>query len=378
MPASADRVALLALVVATAVGCRPRVAPDAGAASDDAGAAGSTAGPAPSATPASPRLLYSGGPPSFSGLVDGSRRGVVAIRATTPVKGGPAAMFPGASDASADIALGTGFLVEARGVHVVTTDRIAAAAAVLRVVLADGTETAARVVGRDPRLDVALLAIDVPRLAALELGDSDQLAVGEWLVVLGNPFGAGVTASAGILSATGRETQGSLAAGPVMGLRTYLQTDARIHRGNSGGPVLDTAGQVIGVAVATGDRPGELAFAIPIERVRVVVGALRDTGSVSRSWLGATVLPVTAERAQQFALAKATGALVTGIEPDTPASRSALRAGDVILKWNDRAIDHRSLPWLVAQTPAGTQVPVVIWRSGGEHALTVVTEKMRQ
>src|SRR5690606_7894568 len=186
------------------------------------------------------------------------------------------------------------------------------------------------------------------------------------------------TASVGIVSATGREGAGSLAAGRQMGFRTFIQTDARIHRGNSGGPVIDSAGQVIGVAVATGDRPGEISFAIPIERVREVIGALRDTGSVSRSWLGATVLPVSPELAQQLGLPKPTGALVTGVAPNSPAVRAALRAGDVILSWSSREVDHRSLPWAVAQTPAGKSVPVVIWRNKAQMPLVIVTEKMPQ
>jgi serine protease Do len=288
-------------------------------------------------------------------------------------------MFPGAPETTADVALGTGFLVEAKGVFVLTTDHIAAATSELRVVLADRSEVAAKVVGRDPALDLALLEIQVPRPPRpLPLGDSTELRVGERLVVLGNPFGDEVTATTGILSATGREGAGSLAAGRVMGFRTFLQTDARIHRGNSGGPVLDTAGQVVGVAIATGDRPGELSFAIPIERVREVIDALRDVGAVQRSWLGIKVLPVSAEQAAQRALSVHGGALVTSIEPGSPAARSALRPGDVILRWDQREIDHRTLPWRVAHTPVGKQVPVVVWRNGAEFPLVVVTEKMPQ
>jgi serine protease Do len=142
--------------------------------------------------------------------------------------------------------------------------------------------------------------------------------------------------------------------------------------------VLDTAGQVIGVAVATGDRPGEISFAIPIERVREVVGALRDVGAVTRSWLGATVLPVSNELAQQLSLPKATGALVTGVEPNSPAIRAALRAGDVIVGWDDKAVDHRSLPWLVSQTPVGKTVKLSLWRNKAPFELAIVTEKMPQ
>jgi serine protease Do len=351
----------------------------------------STAGPAATAPAASTRILYPSAPGSFVDLVARAKHGVVGIRAATPVKSGPAAMFPGAPETTADVALGTGFLVEAKGVFVLTNDHIASASSELKVVLPDRSEVPAKVLGRDVALDLALLQIDpggqsesgrlhsgAPRLTPLPLGDSNEIQVGEWVVVLGNPFGDDVTASVGIVSATGREGAGSLAAGRQMGFRTFIQTDANIHRGNSGGPVIDTAGQVIGVAVATGDRPGEISFAIPVERVREVVGALRDTGSVARSWLGATVLPVSADTAQQLALAKPTGALVTGVAASSPAIRAALRAGDVILKWDGREVDHRSLPWAVAQTAVGKNVQVVIWRNRVEMPLVIVTEKMPQ
>jgi serine protease Do len=362
--------AALAFVLAMVVSCRERdVVPDA----RTAGSTGSAA-----AAPSSTRILYPSTPGSFVDLVQRAKHGVVAILAATPVKSGPAAMFPGAPETTADVALGTGFLVEAKGVFVLTTDHIASASTELKVVLPDRTEVPAKVVGRDTALDLALLSIDVPRLTPLPLGDSNELQVGEWLLVLGNPFGDDVTASAGIVSATGREGAGSLAAGRQTGFRTFIQTDARIHRGNSGGPVLDTAGQVVGVAVATGDRTGEISFAIPIERVREVLGSLRDVGQVSRSWLGATVLPVSKERADELGMARATGALITGVEPSSPAIRAALRPGDVILKWDGKEIDHRTLPWAVAQTPINKGVQVLLWRNKAEVPVTIVTEKMPQ
>jgi serine protease Do len=331
------------------------------------------------AAPSSTRILYpSGAPHGFVDLVAGAKHGVVAIRAATPVKSGPAAMFPGAPETTADVALGTGFLIEAKGVYVLTNDHIASASTDLKVVLPDRSEAPAKVLGRDVALDLALLQIDVPRLTPLPLGDSNTIQVGEWVVVLGDAFGDDVTASAGIVSATGREGAGSLVAGRQHGFRTFIQTDARIHRGNSGGPVLDTAGQVIGVAVATGDRPGEISFAIPIERVREVVGALRDVGAVTRSWLGATVLPVSRDLAQQLGMQSPGGALVTGVEPSSPAIRAALRPGDVILAWDDKPVDHRSLPWAVAQTPVGRTVKVSLWRNKAPFDLQIVTEKMPQ
>ncbi len=354
---------LLALAVLAA--CRER----------EAGLDARASGPTTTAA-SSPRIMYPSAPGSFVDLVANARHGVVAIRAASPVKSGPAAMFPGAPETTPDVALGTGFLIEATGVFVVTNDHIAAAATELRVVLPDGTEVPAKLLGRDPRLDLALLSVDVPRLQPLPLGNSDDVRVGEWLVVLGDPFGDEVSATTGILSASGREAAGSLVPGRAMGFRTFLQTDARIHRGNSGGPVLDTAGQVVGVALATGDRPGELSFAIPINRVREVVDALRDFGQVARGWLGVLVKPVTAELASTLSLPSTTGALVTEIKAGSPAARSGLRAGDVILKWGERDVDNRSLPWIVAATPIGKPTVVTVWRNRAAMDIPVVTDKM--
>jgi serine protease Do len=331
----------------------------------------------PAVGPPQTRILYPAAPGSFVDLVAGKRHGVVAIRAAAPVKSGPAAMFPGAPETTADVALGTGFLIEAKGVFVITNDHIAAASTELRVVLPDRTEVPAQVLGRDVRLDLALLKIDAPRgVKPLHMGNSDDLHVGEWIVALGNPFGDEVTASVGVVSATGREGAGTLVLGRAMGHRTFIQTDARIHRGNSGGPVVDTAGQVIGVALATEDKLGELSFVIPINRVREIVDDLRDHGQITRSWLGATVMPITQDRAQSLGMPKLAGALITDIRAGSPASRSALRVGDVILQWDKRDVDHRSLPWIVAQTPIGRPTQVKVWRNRAEGELTVVTEKM--
>ena len=362
-----------------------------------AGAAAAAAAPAPTVA-AAMKIMYPSAPGSFVDLVSGARHGVVAIRAGAPVKSGPAAIFPGTPEATADVALGTGFLIESQGVFVLTNDHIAAAAPELHVVLPDRRDLPAKLVGRDLRLDLALLSIDPAsepprapgsaggapaprepaalRLAPLAMGNSDDLQVGEWLVVLGNPFGDEVSASVGVVSATGREVAGSLVPGRAMGVRTFLQTDARIHRGNSGGPVIDTAGQVVGVAVATGDRPGEVSFAIPINRVKEVIDALREHGQVARSWLGVLVQPVDAERAHSEGMAKPTGALVTEIKPGSPAARAGLRVGDIVLGWGDREVDHRSLPWAVALTPAGRPINVALWRNRTQIQLAVVTDKM--
>jgi serine protease Do len=358
------------LVLLIAMGCREH--PEA----IDA----ATATVAPSEEAPAKRVMYPSAPGSFVGIVDKAKGGVVAIRAGAPVKSGPAAMFPGAPDSVADVALGTGFLVENKGVYVITNDHIAAAAPELHVVLGDGTEMPAKVIGRDTRLDLALLSFEPPAnqppLVALPLGDSDDLQVGEWLVVLGDPFGDEVTASVGVVSATGRRAAASLLLGAAMTYRMFIQTDARIHRGNSGGPVLDSAGQVVGIAVATSDRSGELSFAIPIDRVREVFDALREHGRVARAWLGAWVKPVTTDVATMLALPKPRGAYITEIKPGSPAARAGLRTGDVLLRWGDRDVDDRSLPWLVSATPIGRPIPVVVWRTKAELPVSVVVEKM--
>jgi serine protease Do len=140
--------------------------------------------------------------------------------------------------------------------------------------------------------------------------------------------------------------------------------------------VLDTAGQVVGVAVATGDRPGELSFAIPITRVKEVVDQLRDAGQVARSWLGARVQSIDGERAQAAGLPRPSGALVTEVRPGSPAAAAGLRVGDVLLQWGDRDADPRSLPWIIAQAPAGRPVRVVVWRDHARLDATVVPQKM--
>jgi serine protease Do len=140
--------------------------------------------------------------------------------------------------------------------------------------------------------------------------------------------------------------------------------------------VIDTAGQVVGVAVATSDRPGEVSFAIPINRVKEVVDALREHGRVAHSWLGVLVQPVDTERAQTAGLAKPSGALVTEVKAGSPAARAGLRTGDIVVKWAERDVDHRSLPEIVAQTPAGRPINVTVWRNRAETLIPIVLEDM--
>jgi serine protease Do len=356
--------AILSVGLAT-LGCRPREEPRDLA--PDAGWPETVGGARPT------RIQYPAGHGSFVDVIADAATSVVAIRSTTPVKSGPAAMFPGAPEAVSDVALGTGFLIEHRGTFVLTNDHIAAAARELRVVLADGSEAVAAIVGRDPRLDLALLSVDAPRLDTLPLGRSAELQVGEWVVALGNPFGDEVTASAGIVASTGRRGVGSFVAGPASLYRTYIQTDARVHRGNTGGPLLNTAGEVVGVLVAPSDRPGEISFAIPADRVAEVLDALRDFGAVARAYLGAMVNAVPADLAQR--LPEAYGAVVTEVHAGSPAVRAGIRPGDVILRWEGKPVDHRNLPSLVSSSTVDRKVNVQVWRSGGIMELQVFPAK---
>ncbi len=361
--------AFAGLVLASA--CRPRDAVIDAAPAPDAGPAAIVGGTS--------RIHYPATVGSFVDVVADASASVVAIRATTPVKSGPAAMFPGAQEAASDVALGSGFLIEHRGTFVLTNDHIIATSAEIRVVLSDGSEAAAAIVGRDPRLDLALLSIDVPRLKTLAFDSSSELQVGEWVIALGNPFGDEVTASAGIVSSAGRSA-GSVMGGPPSLYRTFVQTDARIHRGNSGGPLLDTAGRVVGVNVATDDRAGELSFAIPSDRVLEVLDQLRDHGKVSRAYLGAIVNEVTPELAQRLGVpttaGRPAGAVVTQVESSSPAMRAGIRPGDVILSWSGKPVDNKNLPSLVTTAPVDKVVKVEIFRSGATLVLNVVPARV--
>ena len=343
--------------------------------------------------------------PSFSEVIAHVRPAVVALRSAAMVKNGPAAMYPasaiaGGADGRAGRALGSGFIVDiasAPGLWVVTTEQIARAAPEVRVVLGDSSEVPARVVGTDSRLGVALLAVsegrDAPTvpIASVAMGNSDEVRLGDWIATVGDPFGEGLFASVGVVSSLGaapgaltnlEDDKGTLpvalALHNALGFRSFLVTDARVHRGTSGGPVLDTAGNVIGMAIVPpdGGSSSELAFVVPINRIKEVLAPLRERGSVSRAWLGALVQPVGKDQADAANLPAATGAVITEIKAGSPAAKSALRVGDIILRWDDRAVDHRSLPYVVSASTPGKAVPVQLWRSGAATTISVAPEQM--
>jgi serine protease Do len=268
---------------------------------------------------------------------------------------------------------GSGFAIDGEG-HIVTNNHVIDGAKDIEVTFHDGTKVKARVVGRDTKTDLALLKVEAGRpLAHVNLGDSASARVGDWVLAVGNPFGLGGTVSAGIVSARGRDID----SGPY---DDYIQIDAPINRGNSGGPLFDAYGRVIGVNTAiyspTGGNIG-IGFAIPAETVRTVVASLKTHGSVERGWLGVQIQPVTDELALGLGLAGTEGVLVADVLPDGPAAGSELKAGDVILRANGQPIkDYKDLPKLVAATPAGSLMTLELMRAGQPVAVSLKVGRM--
>jgi serine protease Do len=269
--------------------------------------------------------------------------------------GGPNGLAPQTAS------LGSGFIIDPSGL-IVTNNHVIADAEQITVTLSDNTALRAKVVGRDPISDLALLKVDAKKpLPAAVWGDSSKTRVGDWVLAIGNPFGLGGTVTSGIISATARDIH----AGPY---EDFLQTDASINRGNSGGPMFNLAGEVIGINTAIFSPSGGsigIGFAIPSALARPVIDQLKATGKVERGWIGAQIQPVTDDIAEAIGLDKSRGAMVASIDPASPAAQAKLRPGDVILAYAGQPIDRsRQLPRLVADTPPEKAVKLAIWRNG--------------
>ncbi len=257
--------------------------------------------------------------------------------------------------------LGSGFIIDSSGL-IVTNNHVIANAEQITVTLSDNTMLQARVIGRDPISDLALLKVDakVP-LPAASWGDSTKTRVGDWVLAIGNPFGLGGTVTSGIISATARDIH----AGPY---DDFLQTDASINRGNSGGPMFNLAGEVIGINTAILSPSGGsigIGFAVPSALARPIIDQLRATGKVERGWIGAQIQPVTDDIAEAIRLDKSRGAMIASIDAASPAAHAKLQPGDVILTYDGQPIERsRQLPRLVADTPPDKSVKLSIWRDG--------------
>lgn len=362
------------------------------------GAAAMLPGDAAAAAPVSVPAVSQQLPGSFADLVD---RVMPAVVNVSTVQGGSAAPeqrglpgmpeFPPGSPfeeffrqfqeqqrgarprAERQQAQGSGFIIDAAG-YVVTNNHVIDGADEISVTLHDGSRLDAKLVGRDPKTDLALLKVDAGKpLAYLEFGDSDTARVGDWVIAIGNPFGLGGTVTSGIVSARGRDIQ----AGPY---DDFLQLDASINRGNSGGPTFDVHGRVIGINTAIFSPNGGsvgIGFAIPSNLAKGVIAQLRENGTVSRGWLGVQIQQVTPEIADSLGLGQPKGALVADVTANSPAARAKLAAGDVILALDGRPVDTiKDLTRMVADSKTGSTVKLDLLRRGKRETVSVTLDAM--
>jgi len=269
--------------------------------------------------------------------------------------------------------LGSGFVIDPDGI-IVTNNHVIAEADDIEVNFADGTTLIAEVVGADPKTDIAVLKVEPEApLKAVTLGDSNAVRIGDWVMAIGNPFGLGGTVTTGIISARGRDIN----SGPY---DNFIQTDAAINRGNSGGPLFNEDGEVIGVNTAiispTGGSIG-IGFAVPAGLVQTVIAQLIEFGETRRGWLGVRIQPVTDDIAESLGMDDAIGALVAGIIEGGPVDDGSIQPGDVIIRFDGRNIDEmRDLPRIVAESPIGEEVDVVIIRKGEEQTVAVTLGRL--
>ena len=267
--------------------------------------------------------------------------------------------------------LGTGFIISTDG-YILTNNHVVSGADEVIVKLSDGREIKGEIKGTDEKLDLALIKIsDKDAFHAADLGDSDILEVGEWVMAIGNPFGLSQTVTAGIVSAKGRV----IGNGPY---DDFIQTDASINPGNSGGPLFNSDGKVIGINTAIIAGGQGIGFAIPINMAKNIISQLRDTGKVTRGYLGIRFQPLTADLAKSFGMKSDKGALIAHVEKDTPAEKAGLKAGDVITEYDGKQINESNeLPRFVAATPIDKKVPVVVFRDGKKLEFSVIITKLK-
>jgi serine protease Do len=265
---------------------------------------------------------------------------------------------------------GSGVIISREG-YILTNNHVVEGAREVTVTLADQQEYKARIVGRDSRTDLAVLKID-PRepLTAATMGDSDQLRVGDWVLAIGNPFGLSNTVTSGIVSAKGRV----IGAGPY---DDFIQTDTPINPGNSGGPLFNMKGEVVGINTAILSNGQGIGFAIPVNVAKPLVPQLISRGEVTRGYLGVSMQPITREMARAMKLENSKGALVADVVPGSPADKAGILRGDVIVAFNNKAVEEpRDLSSLVANTPVGQEVNVSVLRDGTKRQLAVKVEKL--
>jgi len=263
-------------------------------------------------------------------------------------------------------AQGSGFIISSDG-KILTNAHVVEGADEIKVKLPDRTEKVAKLLGMDAATDIALLQIEAKNLPVVKFGDSDKLVVGEWVLAIGSPFSLEYTATHGIVSALGRRLQSNYV--------PFIQTDVPVNPGNSGGPLFNMRGEVIGINSQIYSRTGGymgLSFAIPSNIARNVEAQLAQGGKVTRGWLGLQIQSVNSDLAKSFGLDKPTGALIGDVTAKGPAARAGAKSGDIVLEFNNQVIhDSSDLPSLVAPTPVGRAVPLKVLRDGKPILLTV-------
>ncbi len=264
--------------------------------------------------------------------------------------------------------LGSGVIVSADG-YIVTNNHVVEKADEIKVTLVDKRAFKGRVVGSDPKADVAIVRIDANNLPVLKWGDSDRLRVGEFVLAIGSPYGLSNTVTMGIISAVGRANVG------IADYEDFIQTDAAINPGNSGGPLVNVKGELIGINTAIFSRTGGyqgIGFAVPSNMVRLVMDQLIQKGKVTRGWIGVTIQELTPELAQEFGLKKTKGALVSDVVKDSPAGRAGIARGDVIVEFNGKEVkDVSGLRNMVAESRTGGESTLKVLRSGKEFTVRV-------
>jgi serine protease Do len=375
---------MCALVLSSSAACKGAGFKDTPPQSADAATAASASSAAPFASP--PMV---NGMPDVAALVSRVNASVVNITTVHEVRQpsldsdfpfefffGP--MAPpgmrrprGGENALKQRALGSGFIIDNEG-HVVTNAHVVDQANEVKVKLADERELDAKVVGRDERLDLALLLMNGGQdVAPATLGSSEALKVGEHVVAIGNPFGLGHTVTMGIVSAKSR----AIGAGPY---DDFIQTDTSINPGNSGGPLFNLRGEVVGINTAINPRAQGIGFATPVDALKDILPQLLKTGHVARGRIGALVQPVDATMAKALGLQRSRGALVAEVEAGGPAARSGVKAGDIIVRVDDKDVAHSSdLPRIVARHTPGTKVKVVALRDGAEKTFEITLDELK-
>lgn len=324
--------------------------------------------------------------PSLSGLVEKQKHSVVNISTTSVVKQGP--MFPdfGEGDVFEEFfkrffpndqerefrkkGLGSGFIVSKNG-YIVTNNHVISKAEDIQVVLYDGSRYTAEIVGQDIKTDLAVLKIKPEKkLTPVIFGDSDGLRIGDWVMAIGNPFGLGYTVTVGIVSAKGRS----------LGLGAYddfIQTDASLNPGNSGGPLFNLRGEVVGVNTAIAARGQGIGFSIPANMSKGVISQLMEKGKVVRGWLGVIIQPITQEIAESIGHEGTDGALISDISPGSPAEKAGLKRGDVVVEFDGEPIkEFTSLSKLVGMKAPGTSSKITVLRDGKRKEISVVLGNM--